>query len=525
MTDEAVDETIRARAGTFTPESDTVQQQVRSSTLLLAGQAIAVLVNLATQVLLVRYLTKSDFGAFAYALSVVTLGETVAGFGLSRGVSRFVPIYDERGEFGKALGTLVFAFVAVLGLGLSVVLLVIGLRGVVMGQVVDAEDATALLAVLIVLAPVQALGILLDSVYAIFGRPRLIFARNHVFTPFVRLAVTALVAASGASVLSIGVGFAAAGVFGLLVYAVLLKEVLRSQKLLPAHPLRFPVREMLSFTVPLLTNDVVGVLMNAAATIILGVIAGSAEVATLRAVLPIALTMTYVLYSFGVLFVPLASRLFARRAYDELNRLYWQTAAWSAVFALPILLAGLVFADDVTRFLFGDRYADAGAVLAILVVGHYVTAAMGPNGVLLGVFHEVRFIVWTNVFAVALNLALAAALVPAAGALGAAVAMAATLVVLNVVRQIGLARRTPVTALDRELVGLYLAVPASVIALAVVEALLSPPLGIGIGFVVAIWIAVLLFARRQLDFAETFPEVNRIPGLRRLFGTGMTPPR
>ena len=77
----------------------------------------------------------STYGAFAYARSIVALGETIAAFGLRRGVSRYLPIYEERGEPDRAAGTLVFALGAVLTLGLAVVLVVIGLRGVISGSV------------------------------------------------------------------------------------------------------------------------------------------------------------------------------------------------------------------------------------------------------------------------------------------------------------------------------------------------------------------------------------------------------
>jgi O-antigen/teichoic acid export membrane protein len=149
---------------------------------------------------------------------------------------------------------------------------------------------------------------------------------------------------------------------------------------------------------------------------------------------------------------------------------------------------------------------------------------MGPNGVLLGVFHQVGFILWTNVAAVLVNIVLAVALVSAAGALGAAIAMAATQVLLNAVRQVGVARRTPVRALDRAYLRIYAPAVASVIGLFLLNLLFSPPLAVGLVLVVAAWAAVLFVARRQLAFAQTFPELSRLPGVSRLFeGRGRRP--
>src|SRR3954462_1795704 len=77
------------------------RRQIRGSSLLLAGRMLSLAVNFATQVLIVRYLSKADFGAFAYGLSIVSLGESLAVLGLDKAIARFLPIYEEHGAYGK----------------------------------------------------------------------------------------------------------------------------------------------------------------------------------------------------------------------------------------------------------------------------------------------------------------------------------------------------------------------------------------------------------------------------------------
>lgn len=501
--------------------------QVRSSTVLLAGQAFAVTVNLVTQILLVRYLSKTDFGTFAFALSVVTLAETIAGFGLRRGVSRFVPIYEERGERAKAAGALLFAFGAVLGLGLAAVLVVIGLRSVITGDLQSGSEAALVLAILIVLAPIHALEALLDGTFAVFVRPRAIFVRRFVYTPVVRFLVVGLLIAGSSGVPFLAAGYVVAGLLGLVVYSALLIPVLREHELLDrmrGRNVEFPIRELLRFTTPLLTNDVAGSLMASVGAIFLGLWAGVDEVAALRAVLPISLTLTYVLSSFGTLFVPLAARLYARDENEQVNRLYWQTAAWTAVFSFPVFALAFIFGEQLATLLFGDRYTSSGAILAALVVGHFFTASTGPNGQLLAVYGKVGYLLWTNLLAVAVNLALVVALIPTLGALGAALASSATLIVLNVVRQVGLARRTPVRAVDRRYAPVYVVLLSATGILFLIKVVASPPLLLAIPLVMLASVGVLLVVRTRLDISETFPELARIPGLARLlFPAGSRP--
>src|SRR5574342_386937 len=82
------------------------RRQIRGSSLLLVGQLLAKGVNFGIQVMIVRYLSRSDYGAFAYGLSIVALGESIATFGLDRAITRYVPIYHEQRDYNKMFGTL-----------------------------------------------------------------------------------------------------------------------------------------------------------------------------------------------------------------------------------------------------------------------------------------------------------------------------------------------------------------------------------------------------------------------------------
>ena len=76
-------------------------RQIRGSSLMLVGRSLSLAVNFAIQILIVWHLSKANYGAFAYALSFVTLGQTLVTFGLDRATTRFVPIFHEQRDYGK----------------------------------------------------------------------------------------------------------------------------------------------------------------------------------------------------------------------------------------------------------------------------------------------------------------------------------------------------------------------------------------------------------------------------------------
>jgi O-antigen/teichoic acid export membrane protein len=241
-------------------------------------------------------------------------------------------------------------------------------------------------------------------------------------------------------------------------------------------------------------------------------------VAELRAVFPVAMTMSYLLSTFVHLFTPLAVRLHTRGDHAELTHLYWRTAAWSTIVAYPLFLAATGLAEPVTELLFGERYEDAAILLAILAGGLFVTAATGPNDHLLAAIGEVRYLAVTNLLAIGVGLALNFVLISRYDAVGAALAASVTFALVNLARQVGLRTRTQVGFLDRETAPLYVLVVVVTACYYAVLAALTPPLGVSVGLTALAVAAVLLAARRNLALTDTFPELARLPGARLLRG-------
>ena len=485
---------------------------VRGSSLLLVGRVLATGLNFVTQVLIVRHLSKTAFGGFAYGLSLATFGETLVTLGLDRAVTRFVPIHDERREDAKAAGVIVLVVGAVLALSAAFVVTVLAMQGTVTGSF-PAGEVRATVLILVLLAPVQALDNLLVGLFAVFTQPRAIFFRRYVVAPLLRLAVVGLVLVDDAGARSLALGYLAAGALGVAAYsAVLVRALQRSGHLerFRRQRVELPVRAVLGFTVPLLSTDVVQLLIGSFPILLLGYYAQPGDVADIRAVQPIANLNQIVLLSFGVLFTPVASRLLARGRESAIGRLYWQSGATVAVLTFPLLLVSFSLAHSVSVTLFGAQYERSGDLLAILAAGQFVSAALGFNSLTLAVLGRVRQVVRINVVTAVANLALSFALIPAHGALGAAIAMGATLVLVNVLRQLDL-RSTGIPAFDATYAPVYAAMVIGAISVLLLDVVVEPHLAVGLLACLPVAAAVLLIARPSIRLGDTFPELARLP--------------
>ena len=490
------------------------RSQVRGSGVLLGGRMFAIIVNLAVQVITVRYLSQSDYGAFAYALSIVATVETVGTLGLDRTVSRFVPTYHEHDDVPRLFGTLATVVATISTVGVAAVVAVIAGAGILIGSEPEDDLLRALVVILVALGPVQALDHLCENVLASFGRARSIVMRRHVLGPLLKLAAIGSVIWLGQSVDVLAVTYLAAGVIGLALYGPLLVGTLREAGLLQRFRLaevRMPVRALFAFALPLLAIDAALVVRTAVDAIIVEAYHGTAEVALLRSVQPVARLNQLVFASFAILFTPLAARLLARSEPRALDDLYWQSAAWQALVSFPIVAATTALAAELAVLLFGLEYAASAPVLALLAIGYYANAATGQNGLTLRVFGRIRWLITAALIGGGLTLALDLILIPDMGAVGAAAAAAVGLVGQNVVNQVSLHRSTSIGLPSRRIVGLYLSLVAALAGVTLAMWLVRPGLLVGMAFIAAVSIGLGIAFRRDLRLATTFPELRRIP--------------
>lgn len=495
---------------------------VRGSGLLLAGRCLALGINCLVQVLIVRYLSKADYGAFAYGLATVTLLSTMILCGLGKALPRVVAVHQEQADYARAFGSIVIAAAFVLSLGTLVVTL-LWLFGEPLRQSVSIPAAALpVLLILIAVAPLDALDHLMQHAAAIFCGARAIFLRRHIAAPTLRLAAIVTVIAISGSVSQLAFGYVAASVLGLAFYAWTLLRHWRGTGLLqylrPSR-LRLPVRELFGFSLPLASSDFAVAVRGSFAVLLLGYFGTVRDVADYRAVLPLAGLNMVAADTFAFLFVPAASRLFARDDRTAMNTLYWQSSLWIAVLTLPVFVMTFALAEPLVLFVFGAQYAASAPILAVLSVGYYFNAAVGFNAAMLRVTGRLRTIVINDILAAAFCFAATALLARNYGALGAAIGTTATFIVHNLLNYSGLsARRSGVLRLQPPVLRLYGSIVAAALAVVTATTLFALPLILGVAIAGLVSAMVIRLARGVLHVDGTFPELRKVPMLRWLVG-------
>ncbi len=483
---------------------------LRGSSLMMVGRVISMTINLVVQIFTVRYLGKSDYGIFAYALAVASLGASACLLGQDRALSRYLAMADDDEDYGRGQGVIAVAVVTVFVLGCAIAALAVGLH--VFG--IDlSSDSAAITTMLIMLAasPFMGLDTVFSNLFAVIAKPTAIFWRRHVVTPMLRLGSVLFIIVTAGSVEQLAAAYLVTAIIGVGLYVVFARRLFQRHPLGQRHSRSYPVGDMLRYGTPMVTSDIAQALRATIVIILLEAMHSIDEVGAFRAVLPIAQLNVVALQSFSILYLPAASRLFGRRDQRGVCDLYWQSAAWLAIGTFPIFVATFSLAGPTTQLLFGDDFASSANILAVLAFGYYFSSALGLNVLTLKASGNVRTVVAvdgiTSVVALGLNIVL----ISQFGAMGAAVSTTCILLLQNVLVHVGLGRVIDDFRFPSSQVAVYAWVTGGASLLLAVETLIGPPplVSFALGIVT---VAVVLMANHHvLSIGEVYPEAGGLP--------------
>lgn len=507
---------------TSTSEDSAIKKQIRGSSLLLFGKFISVGLNFAIQVLIVRYLSKPDYGAWGYVLTIVLFFQAFSTLGLKRSISRFLPIYHEKEEHDKLFGTIALMVITIIFSSVIIISAVYISPQMITSLISGDGQPTAILFILIFLVPVEAIDGLTVGLFASFTSAKAIFYRRHILSPILKLIVVLLLIGFGSDVFFLAYGYLVASIIGVIISSWILFRLLRKQGLFSDFSfssINIPAREIFIFTIPLLTSEILEILMHSMDVLILGYFHGTTEVASYQVILPAARINKMVMRSFALLFTPLVARLFAKENYAEINSLYWQTAIWMSVLSFPIFCITFSLAKPVTSLFYGARYEGSWIFLQILSFSYFLNVMLGFNSRTLTVLGKVQYIMKINFVIAIINLVGNLLLIPRFGALGATIATGGSMILLNIFKQVGLKSAAGIRFFDKQTLPVIYIIMISSIGLFFIQFYASLPIFVLIPLAIIASILIFKFCEKKLKVEETFPEILRLPLIKYLIKT------
>jgi O-antigen/teichoic acid export membrane protein len=428
----------------------TLKRIVKGSGIVLVGTLISMPLGFIAKLVVIRNTTQSEYGMYSLGLVLLTILITVSLMGLQEGSTRFIAYYRGKSDTQtdkRIKGIIYSAFQMILLSSVAWFLIVFFLSNSIASHLFHMPEFSTILRWFSVSLPFMVITTMVAAVFRGFGRvePNIYFevgVRQGLFIIFLVASVMV-----GGGLLGIVYAYVAAAVLACIGITVYFARSSPTEDLKGRTPgLR---RELLGFSLPLLSVTVLNMVMQWTDTIMLGYFKTSDVVAVYNAALPLARLIPIALSSSTLIFVPIMSELFSGGLKKEMKRTYQIVTKWGFSLAIPLFSMFFVFPVTVLQFFFGVPYGEAALPLQVLSCAFMAHAITGLNGLTLTVMGNTRFVMVTSLMGAGSNVVLNYVLIPPFGTAGAALAFLCSVILVNMagsVKLYGMSGIHPFTA-------------------------------------------------------------------------------
>lgn len=393
-----------------------------------AGNLINAALKYATNIVTTNTFSQAIYGTYVAAYTTATIVGCMAVLGLDVAMLRFLSAYRATGEQSKAAGLI--RFVLWMTLVSSVLCSALFyLSTTVLAHLVYHQDTYALpFKEITLLVPLIALQLVFANGLQALKAIKSKVCVDRLIQPGLSLILIGIFFLLGlrleALILATICGYLASIIAG----QILLRQ--SSKKFMLGAVSRYEPKTWLRFALPMSFYALIQNILNSTDVLFLAAFTSAAQVGLYAAAERTSAFVVMPLFALDTIFSPLIAEFYARGENEQLANLARLVTKWSFSLCLPVFLCLCVF-HEAFLSIFSKGYTGAGIVLIILSFGNLVNAGAGLSGSLLLMTGHTRVILANSVATITINIGLAYFLVQHFNAVGAAVAAALAVVILD----------------------------------------------------------------------------------------------
>jgi len=411
--------------------SESLKKMARGTSIFFAGTIAGMALSLIARVILVRYITQSEYGIYTLALALATIFSLIASLGLPQGATRYIAYYRGRNELSNIRGIVFSSLWFSLTASILLSLILFFLSDILANKIFDAPELSTPLKIFSVIIPFLVLNGIFTTIFRGFDRVDVKVYFQDIIKGVLFPIFLALVIILGSSFLGVIYAYSVSVVVTFVAYSIytMKRSPLPKERLKSSSPTG---KELLLFSLPLLGISMLYVIIQWTDVIMLGYFKTSTDVGLYNGALPLVQLILIPLTSLAFIYVPVVSQLYARGLMNDMKRSYQVLTKWIFSLSFPLALIMLFFPEAALNFFFGFQYMAAASALRILCIGYTFSAFLGLNSGTLIVMGKTRLLLWATLIGATLNVALNAVLIPPLGITGAAIASLVSLFAMNI---------------------------------------------------------------------------------------------
>jgi len=386
------------------------------------------LLRYVTNVAMTHMVSPAVYGVFGEVYTAVLILGWIAKLGFDGVLIRLLPAYRVRDERELAGGLIRFATWITLTSGLLMGVLFFVFAAIIARLVYHDPSYQLPLQEVAPLIPLMAFQVVLGCGLQAFKEIKWKVYMDRLSQPLITLAVMIVFYLLGwrmeALIFSAISGYVCSVFLGHIIFSRTAKHFVHDT------PRRYTPRVWSSFAVPLLLNGLIQSILNSTDILFLSIFASPVQAGIYIAADKVSYFVVMPLFALNMIFSPLMGEYHTSRKYDQLANMFKMVTKWSFSLSLPVFLGCLIFHTALLE-IFGPTYTQGEIALLILCFGNLVDAGTGSVLQLLVMTGRLRILLINSIISIMVNVGLSFMLVQHFGILGAALAAALAVIVIN----------------------------------------------------------------------------------------------
>lgn len=399
-------------------------------------RVISAAVAFGMNIAIARLLGVDESGIYFLSLTLITAASVFARFGMDHALMRFISPVWKQGEVAGVVATAVkgLGVVSLIGLIASIILY---LGAGWLSDVLFSEPGLAgvLKIMAFALTPFSLMWVLSGILKAVNQPAKANYIEAGAIPTIVSgVMVTLLLLGAGGTSVTAAEAFTVASMFTVALGLYFFVQTVSSGE----ATIRVggePFRQVINSAYPLMWVGVLNFTIVWSSSLFLGIYADASDVSLYNVAHRTASLIAFVLIVFNSISAPRFAALYSHGELDKLEGLALKTASHMVLFALPMLVAILLFSDTI-MLIFGEDFTAASTLLIVIALGQFVNVATGSVGYILMMTGHENQARNNTLFIAVLSVVLNFVLVSRYGAMGAALTTAICLAMQNVIASI-----------------------------------------------------------------------------------------
>lgn len=410
--------------------TSSLKKVVKGTGIVFAGTILGTLLGFVFRVIVVRYITKSEYGLLSLTLAMLGILSVVSSLGFQDAVPRYVSYAFGEKDYSKiwAIIKMSIKLVAFLSIALSSMLFFFSPHIAVLFHKPNLAPVIKIMAFVL---PLMVLTDLLISILRGFEDVKAMVYFQNILSMGLKIIILGLVILLGLSFKGVLYTYLIGGVLVLIFLIYYARN--KIHRLLPkiSNPYPSVTKELVFFSLLLLSSGIFTILREQSTILLLGYFKPADIVGLYNISLPLAGLIQIPLTAMAFIYLPVASQLYAQGNLKEMKGLYLSITKWTFFLTLPIFLCMLLTPKTIIHLLFGAKYTEASIALQLLALGFFIHTFLGPNGMTLISLGKANIILLCSSISTLAGIAVGLVLIPKYGLIGAAISAAISLITVN----------------------------------------------------------------------------------------------